>query len=103
MNRRWELLRRRVYGADPDGNHPFPLPWRTYAALIGGPLDGLLLDITSWTKDETDAGTALSTERGRFPGGRARYAPHPDEPRAPAPGVTCCLYYAGDIPRPAAE
>ncbi|MBA9050195.1 hypothetical protein BJ996_006926 [Streptomyces phaeogriseichromatogenes] len=26
---------------------PGPLPHRTYAALVGGPLDGLLLDFTA--------------------------------------------------------
>ncbi|MFJ9181360.1 serine protease [Streptomyces sp. NPDC102360] len=103
MNRRWELLRRRVYGAAPDGHNQHPLPWRTYAALIGGPLDGLLLDITDWTKDKIDTGAALSAELGRFPGGSAVYAPHRDEPRAPAPGVTCCFYHSGDMPRPADE
>lgn len=68
--------------------------------LIGGPLDGLLLDITDWTKDEIDNGAALVAERGRFPGGRTLYAPHPEEPRAPAPGVTCCFHHSGDTPRP---
>ncbi|MFG2226598.1 hypothetical protein [Streptomyces sp. NPDC048644] len=27
--------------------------------VAGGPLDGLLLDITSWTQDEIDTGAAL--------------------------------------------
>ncbi|MCX5395678.1 hypothetical protein [Streptomyces sp. NBC_00102] len=103
MNRRWEMLRRRVYGDDHEGPNPGPVPWRTYAALIGGPLDGLLLDITDWTKDEIDTGAALTTERGQFPGGQALYLPRPDEPRAPAPGVTCCFYHSGDTPRPADE
>jgi hypothetical protein len=40
-----QLLHRRVYGTD----HPGPRPDRRYAELIGGPLDGLLLDITAWT------------------------------------------------------
>lgn len=47
MNRDDEhLLRGRVYGHDHADPNPGPLPWQTYAATIGGPLDGLLLDIT---------------------------------------------------------
>ncbi|WP_442805979.1 hypothetical protein [Streptomyces sp. NBC_01341] len=43
-----QLLRGRVYGHDHDHDDPNPgqLPHQTYAALVGGPLDGLLLDIT---------------------------------------------------------
>ncbi|MFC9622089.1 hypothetical protein ACFTXM_19545 [Streptomyces sp. NPDC056930] len=40
-----QLLRGRVYGHDHDDPNPGPLPHQTYAALVGGPLDGLLLDI----------------------------------------------------------
>lgn len=98
MNMRWELLRRRVYGDGRGLPGTVPAPWRTYAALTGGPLDGLLLDITDWTKDEIDNGAALVAERGRFPGGRTLYAPHPEGPRAPAPGVTCCFHHTGDTP-----
>ncbi len=58
------------------------MPWRTYAALIGGPLDGLHLDITDWTKGEIDNGTALVAERGRFSGGRTLYDPTPRNLRA---------------------
>ncbi|MCX5097244.1 hypothetical protein OOK36_53040 [Streptomyces sp. NBC_00365] len=36
-----QLLRGRIYGADHD--HPGPKPGRSYAELVGGPLDGLLL------------------------------------------------------------
>ncbi|MFH9672137.1 hypothetical protein ACH4L5_07615 [Streptomyces sp. NPDC017405] len=72
-----QLLRRRVYGADHD--QPGPRPGRRYAELVGGPLDGLLLDITGRTQDE--AGVALSTELGRFgAGGRALYDPRPGDP-----------------------
>ncbi|MCX4681958.1 hypothetical protein OG413_42945 [Streptomyces sp. NBC_01433] len=42
MDREEELLRGRVYGADHD--RPVPLPHRDYAELVGGTLDGLLLD-----------------------------------------------------------
>lgn len=89
-----QLLRGRVYGHDdPD---PGPLPHQTYAALIGGPLDGLLLDITGWRPEEVDDGAALSTELSRWPGGRALYDPHSDEPRTPGPGVMCRFHYSGD-------
>lgn len=43
-----QLLRGRVYGHDHDDPNPGPLPHRTYAALVGGPLERLLLDITGW-------------------------------------------------------
>ncbi|MGW7824900.1 hypothetical protein ACWGLF_44355 [Streptomyces puniciscabiei] len=74
-----QLLRRRVYGADYD--HPGPRPDRHYAELVGGPLDGLLLDITGWTQDEVDTGVSLQTELGQFgPDGRALYDPRPGDP-----------------------
>jgi hypothetical protein len=73
-----QLLRRRVYGTDHD--HPGPLPSRDYAELVGGPLDGLLLDITGWTADEIQTGVALMTELGQFGvGGRALYHSRPGE------------------------
>ncbi|KUN79004.1 hypothetical protein AQJ66_29405 [Streptomyces bungoensis] len=69
-----QLLRGRVYGADHE--HPGPVAGRRYAELVGGPLDGLLLDITGWTRDEIRTGVALPTELGRFgAGGRAMYGP----------------------------
>ncbi|KOV96066.1 MULTISPECIES: hypothetical protein [unclassified Streptomyces] len=73
-----QLLRGRVYGADPD--HPGPHPSRDYAELVGGPLDGLLLDITGWAPDEIGSGVSLLTDLGRFgPGGRALYDPRPGD------------------------
>ncbi|WP_331725052.1 hypothetical protein [Streptomyces sp. NBC_00040] len=74
MDRDEELLRGRVYGTDHDDPNPGPRPGRDYAELVGGPLDGLLLDITGWTADEIQTGVALMTELGQFgPGGRALY------------------------------
>ncbi|WP_030750529.1 hypothetical protein [Streptomyces sp. NRRL S-31] len=93
-----QLLRRRVYGADHDDPDPGPLPYRTYAELVGGPLDGLLLDITGWRAEEVDDGVALSTELVRWPGGRALYDPRPGEPRSPGPGVSRRFYHSGDTP-----
>jgi hypothetical protein len=92
------MLRRRVYGADHDDPDPGPLPHRIYAELVGGPLDGLLLDITGWRTEEADGGVALSTELVRWPGGRALYDPRPGEPRSPGPGVSCRIYHSGDTP-----
>ncbi|WP_286260447.1 hypothetical protein [Streptomyces graminofaciens] len=49
-----QLLRGRVYGHDADDPHPGPRPGRAYAELVGGPLDGLLFDITGCTQDGID-------------------------------------------------
>ncbi|MBM9623581.1 hypothetical protein [Streptomyces zhihengii] len=76
-----ELLRGRVYGTDHDDPRPGPRPGRVYAELVGGPLDGLLLDITG--RAPGDAGTAavLPTELGAFgAGGRSVYEPRPGDP-----------------------
>ncbi|MFF2431625.1 hypothetical protein [Streptomyces mirabilis] len=74
-----QLLRGRIYGADHE--HPGPKPGRSYAELVGGPLDGLLLDTTGWRPEEIDGGVSLLTELGQFgPGGRALYDPRPSDP-----------------------
>lgn len=74
-----QVLRGRVYGAEP--GHAGPLSGQTYVELVGGPLDGLLLDVTGWTRDEIGTGVALETELGQFgPGGRALYDPRPGDP-----------------------
>ncbi|MFJ5534718.1 hypothetical protein [Streptomyces sp. NPDC093261] len=76
------LLRGRVYGCDHDDPDPGPRPGRSYVELTGGPLDGLLLDITGWTRDEVGTGVALETELGRFgAGGRTMYDPRPGDSR----------------------
>ncbi|MEF3117664.1 hypothetical protein [Streptomyces chrestomyceticus] len=75
-----ELLCGRVYGTDFDDPHPGPRPGRMYAELVGGPLDGLLLDITGWTTEDIATGAALMTEIGQFgAGGRALYGPRPGD------------------------
>ncbi|MGA5444806.1 hypothetical protein ACPCKW_35720 [Streptomyces griseoincarnatus] len=69
-----EFMRGRVYGADHDD--PAPREGRMYAELSGGPLDGLLLDVTDHGPAERRHGVGLPTEIGRYgPGGRAVYAP----------------------------
>ncbi|MEU6387783.1 hypothetical protein [Streptomyces sp. NPDC046939] len=69
-----EFMRGRVYGADHEDAGP--RPGRAYAQLVGGPLDGLLLDITDRPAEQEAAPLALPTELGAFgPGGRALYGP----------------------------
>ncbi|RNG36072.1 hypothetical protein [Streptomyces botrytidirepellens] len=75
-----QLLRGRVYGHGYDDPNPSPRAGQTYVELVGGPLDGLLLDVTGWTQNEIDTGVALPTELGQFPGGRALYDPRPGDP-----------------------
>ena len=76
-----ELMRRRVYGGDHEDPDPGPRPGRLYRELVGGPLDGLLLDVTGWKAPALREGAALATEIGAFgPGGRAAYAPRPAAP-----------------------
>ncbi|MFF4354646.1 hypothetical protein [Streptomyces sp. NPDC001530] len=73
-----EFMRGRVYGADHDD--AAPRPGRVYAQLVGGPLDGLLLDVTDWSTQQRADGAALPTEIGRYgPGGRALYGQRPGD------------------------
>ncbi len=77
-----QIMRRRVYGADHDDPDPGPRPGRDYAELVGGPLDGLLLDVTGRGDADPAGAVALSTEIGRYgPGGHALYGPRPGDPR----------------------
>ncbi|GHE60479.1 hypothetical protein GCM10018785_31990 [Streptomyces longispororuber] len=76
-----ELKNRRVYGTDHDVPDPGPRAGHVYRELVGGPLDGLLLDVTDWTPRQLAEGALLATEIGRYgPGGRSEYAPRPDAP-----------------------
>ncbi|MFE3068590.1 hypothetical protein [Streptomyces sp. NPDC059247] len=80
MDRDEELLRGRVYGQEHDDPRPGPRPGRVYAELVGGPLDGLLLDVTERAVDERDSGVALETELGRHgAAGRSFYDPRPGD------------------------
>ncbi|MEU9593698.1 hypothetical protein ACGF7W_24965 [Streptomyces sp. NPDC048219] len=84
-----EFMRGRVYGADHD--NPGPRPGRAYAQLVGGPLDGLLLDVTDLAEDERVRGVTLATEIGRYgPGGRSVYGARP--------GGTRRFDWRGDAP-----
>ncbi|RST13008.1 hypothetical protein E2C00_16720 [Streptomyces sp. WAC05374] len=76
-----QIMRGRVYGADHDDPDPGPKPGHAYVELVGGPLDGLFLDVTGWSRQEREEGAALTTEIGQYgPGGRALYGPRPDDP-----------------------
>ncbi|MBD9734546.1 hypothetical protein ABZ606_24345 [Streptomyces sp. NPDC012461] len=84
-----EFMRGRVYGADHDD--PGPRDGRVYAELAGGPLDGLLLDVTDRSGPELADGIGLRTEIGRYgPGGRAVYVRREPDGRV--------LDWRGDVP-----
>ncbi|MBQ0826398.1 hypothetical protein [Streptomyces tagetis] len=76
-----EFMRGRVYGADHED--PGPRAGRDYAQLVGGPLDGLLLDLGGdGPARDSGRGVALATELGRYgPGGSALYVPRPGDAR----------------------
>lgn len=68
---------RQVYGVWDDGGEELaPESGHSYAELLGGPLDGLLLDVTDWSLAERVEGALLITDKGLYgSGGRAFYAP----------------------------
>ncbi|MFD4986187.1 hypothetical protein [Streptomyces sp. NPDC058374] len=75
------LLRGRVYGHDPAAPEASPLPGHHYAELVGGPLDGLLLDITAVPPEDRPQGAALPTALSTHgPDGRSVYQPRPTAP-----------------------
>ncbi|GLW58130.1 hypothetical protein [Kitasatospora phosalacinea] len=75
-----QLRGRRVYGAEP-GEDPGPEPGHEYRELVGGPLDGQLVDVTGWDADMLECGAALIAPLGHYgAGGRAHYEPRPDDP-----------------------
>ncbi|MEU7062885.1 hypothetical protein [Streptomyces sp. NPDC046161] len=87
---------RRVYGAEPSERDPGPKPGRAYVELVGGPLDGMLLDVTGWPPQEVVDGAVLMSEHGAFgPGGRSGY--EPAEAVAGAGGVGRFVW-RGDVP-----
>ncbi|MFJ5547615.1 hypothetical protein [Streptomyces sp. NPDC093225] len=53
-------------------------PGREWVELVGGPLDGLVLDVAGWPAAERAAGTLLMTEVDD-PGGRAAYEARPGD------------------------
>ncbi|MFE6977246.1 hypothetical protein [Streptomyces sp. NPDC057682] len=78
----------RVYGSDETDTGPEP--GHTYRELVGGPLDGQLLDVTGWSEAMLVGGAFLMAPLSAYgPGGRASYTPD----RADGPFV-----WDGDIP-----
>ncbi|MET9506343.1 hypothetical protein ACFYO5_20920 [Streptomyces sp. NPDC006259] len=74
-----DFMRGRVYGADHED--AAPRPDREYAELVGGPLDGLLLDVTERPGGDLRE-VALTTEIGRYgAGGWALYMERPGDAR----------------------
>ncbi|WP_128376400.1 hypothetical protein [Streptomyces cavernae] len=77
-----KFMRGRVYGADHEDPDPGPRPGHDYRELVGGPLDGLLLDVTGRPDHQRRESVVLPTEMGRYGhGGRAVYAPRPGDDR----------------------
>lgn len=72
---------RHVYGTDHDDSNPGPQEGRTYVELVGGALNGQLLDVTGWSEDERAGGALLITEAGLYgEGGRADHVQRPGDP-----------------------
>ncbi|MER5888083.1 hypothetical protein ABT160_30050 [Streptomyces sp. NPDC001941] len=68
--------RARVYGYAPDDPDGYAREGRAYVALKGGPLDGLLLDITGEQPAELADGALLVNDLGTYgAGGRSDYVP----------------------------
>lgn len=59
-----DAVGRRVYGTDHDDPSPGPRPGRIYRELLGGPLDGQLLDVTDWMPEDLFTGALLITPLG---------------------------------------
>ncbi|MEV0750188.1 hypothetical protein AB0I75_34140 [Streptomyces sp. NPDC050273] len=60
----------RVYGTEHDAPATGPQPGHTYRELVGGPLDGQLIEVTGWTEDEITTGAQLITPHSAYgPGG----------------------------------
>lgn len=80
----------RIYGDGP-GEASIRRPRHEYAVLVGGPLDGQLLDVTGWSAQQFLDGALLICETGMYgPGGRSDYAGRPGEAGR--------LYWQGDSP-----
>ncbi|MFJ2438817.1 hypothetical protein ACIOWM_37000 [Streptomyces anulatus] len=71
-----------IYGTDHDDPDPRTrTPGHVYVELAGGPLDGQLLDVTSYTPEERADGALLMSDHGVYgPGGRSDYVPSDSDP-----------------------
>jgi len=92
-DRRTALCRRRVYGSDHDDPDPYEQPGHEYVELVGGALDGQLVDATSWTPAKRATGAMLITNDGTYgAGGRAEHEARLGEPGlvvvVPGPAVS---------------
>ncbi|MFJ3176612.1 hypothetical protein ACIPJK_38535 [Streptomyces roseus] len=87
-------------GAEPSGRDPGPKPGHVYGELVGGPLDGMLLDVTGWEPEEVVDGVVLMSEQGAFGPGRSDYEPADTDPGAGGVGR---FVWRGDVPWPWAE
>ncbi|CAL9666861.1 hypothetical protein SUDANB178_07233 [Streptomyces sp. enrichment culture] len=83
---------------DHDNPCPGPLPHRTCAEPVGGPLDGLLPDVHGRRTEEVDDGVARATELSRWPAAVPCTIHAPAKPAHPGPGVSCRLHCSGDRP-----
>ncbi|MFJ8770116.1 hypothetical protein [Streptomyces clavifer] len=79
-----------IYGSEPDEPSGV-VPGRRYAELIGGPLDGQLIDVTDWSAQELLDGAALIALPGTHgASGRSHYEGRHGNPDQ--------LHWAGDTP-----
>ncbi|MGV0101004.1 hypothetical protein [Streptomyces californicus] len=74
-----------IYGTEHDDPDPrTPEPGHVYVQLVGGPLDGQLLDVTGYTpaeRTDPEGGALLMSDHGVYgPGGRSDYTPRPGDP-----------------------
>nr|AAS45783.1 SLV.1 [Streptomyces lavendulae] len=84
-----------MYGAKPSERGPGPKPGHVYVELVGGPLDGMLLDVTGWDSQEVVDGAMLMSEHGAFGPGRSDYEPAEADPGAGGVGR---FVWRGDVP-----
>ncbi|MFJ8848422.1 hypothetical protein ACIRFF_36675 [Streptomyces cyaneofuscatus] len=71
-----------IYGTDHDDPAPHALtPGHIYVELVGGPLDGQLLDVTGYTPEDRTGGALLISPHSAYgTGGRSDYEPRPGDP-----------------------
>ncbi|MEV5864358.1 hypothetical protein AB0L83_32145 [Streptomyces sp. NPDC052071] len=82
----------RVYGTEHDAPTTGPQPGHTYRELVGGPLDGQLIEVTGWTDEEITTGAQLIIPHSAYgAGGRASYGPTFSRPDGP-------WVWEGDVP-----
>ncbi|MEV6747515.1 hypothetical protein AB0N21_24515 [Streptomyces sp. NPDC051080] len=86
------LPRRRMYGSDHDDPDPYEQPVHEYVGLVGGALDGQLVDVSSWIPAARATGAMLITNDGAYgAGGRSPTT-------KPAPGEPGRWDWVGDTP-----